>query len=80
MKSLFFENSFLIRRVLEVLIGTQIVLGLLQQWIFPSVMNSLIPFSEMHLFKGLERLLKLAVRKCHSVTKAVNHRLSLSLP
>ena len=56
-------NSFLIRRVLEVLIGTQIVLGLLQQWIFPSVMNSLIPFSEMHLFKGLERLLKLAVRK-----------------
>ena len=58
-----FHNSFLIRRVLEVLIGTQIVLGLLQQWIFPSVMNSLIPFSEMHLFKGLERLLKLAVRK-----------------
>ena len=55
--------SFLIRRVLEVLIGTQIVLGLLQQWIFPSVMNSLIPFSEMHLFKGLERLLKLAVGK-----------------
>ena len=53
--------SFLIRRVLEVLIGTQIVLGLLQQWIFPSVMNSLIPFSEMHLFKGLGRLLKLAV-------------------
>ena len=49
--------------MLEVLIGTQIVLGLLQQWIFPSVMNSLIPFSEMHLFKGLERLLKLAVGK-----------------
>ena len=79
MKSLFFENSFLIRRVLEVLIGTQIVLGLLQQWIFPSVMNSLIPFSEMHLFKGLERLLKLAVSKCQSVTKSLNHRLSLSL-
>ena len=36
---------FLIRRVLEVIVGTNIALALIQQWIIPSVVNSLIPFS-----------------------------------
>ncbi len=30
------------------IVGTNIVLGLVQQWIFPSVVNSLIPFSVMY--------------------------------
>jgi hypothetical protein len=46
---------FLFRRLLEVFIGTNIVLALVQQWIIPSVVNSLIPFSvscpiEMHRY------------------------------
>lgn len=37
------------------------VLGLFQQWMIPSVRNSLIPFSNMDVAKATERLLKLAV-------------------
>jgi diacylglycerol O-acyltransferase-1 len=37
------------------------VLALVQQWIIPSVVNSLIPFSNMDFFKALERILKLAL-------------------
>ena len=36
---------FLLRRVLEVIVGTNIALALIQQWIIPSAVNSLIPFS-----------------------------------
>jgi diacylglycerol O-acyltransferase-1 len=44
-----------------VLIGVHIVMGLFQQWMVPSVNNSLVPFSNMDLAKMTERLLKLAV-------------------
>ena len=39
------RKMFLLRRALEVLVGTNIALALAQQWIIPSVVNSLIPFS-----------------------------------
>ena len=39
------RKTFLIRRALEVVVGVNLVLALAQQWIIPSVVNSLIPFS-----------------------------------
>ena len=42
-------------------IGTNFALGLVQQCVIPGVVHSIIPFSNMHFFKALERLLKLAI-------------------
>ena len=39
----------------------QLDLGLIQQWMVPTIKNSLEPFREMSLTRMLERLLKLAV-------------------
>lgn len=55
------RKRFLIKRLLEVIIGINIVMALFQQWMVPSVQNSLIPFSNMEFTKATERLLKLAV-------------------
>lgn len=55
------RKRFLIKRILEVLIGINIVMALFQQWMIPSVQNSLVPFSNMEFTKATERLLKLAV-------------------
>ncbi|XP_034244608.1 diacylglycerol O-acyltransferase 1 [Thrips palmi] len=55
------RKRFLIKRLLEVLIGIQVMMSLFQQWIIPSVKNSLIPFSNMEAAKAVERLLKLAI-------------------
>jgi hypothetical protein len=38
-------HRFLVKRILEVVVGFQVVMCLFQQWIIPSVKNSLIPFS-----------------------------------
>ena len=38
-----------------------LILSLVQQWIQPTVRNSMVPFTKMHAFKVIERLLKLAV-------------------
>jgi hypothetical protein len=43
------RKMFLLRRALEVVVGTNIALALAQQWIIPSVVNSLIPFSVLFL-------------------------------
>lgn len=56
------RKRFLLKRLLEVVIGVNVVMGLFQQWMIPSVKNSLIPFSNMDVAKATERLLKLAVR------------------
>lgn len=56
------RKRFLLKRLLEVIIGINVVLALFQQWIAPSVRNSLIPFSNMDISRATERLLKLAVR------------------
>lgn len=55
------RKRFLIKRLLEVVIGVNFVMGVFQQWMIPSVRNSLVPFSNMDVAKGTERLLKLAV-------------------
>ena len=39
------RKRFLIKRCVEVVVGFQVVAGLFQQWIIPSVKNSLITFS-----------------------------------
>lgn len=39
------RKRFLLKRVVEVFLGMQVVLGLFQQWIIPSVKNSLDTFS-----------------------------------
>ncbi|XP_037068050.1 diacylglycerol O-acyltransferase 1-like [Pollicipes pollicipes] len=52
---------FLLRRVLELIVGLNMQVALFQQWIIPSVRNSLEPFSRMDLTHSLERLLKLAI-------------------
>ena len=38
------RKFFLLRRVLEVLLGTNLLLALTQQWIVPNVIHSLVPF------------------------------------
>lgn len=55
------RKRFLLKRILEVVIGINVILGLFQQWMIPAVRNSLIPFSNMDVAKATERLLKLAV-------------------
>ncbi|KAF4517830.1 hypothetical protein B566_EDAN008772 [Ephemera danica] len=55
------RKRFLAKRVLEVIVGCQVVMSLFQQWIIPSVKNSLIPFSNMDVALASERLLKLAI-------------------
>ena len=45
------RKMFLLRRALEVLVGTNIALALAQQWIIPSVVNSLIPFTVCNSFR-----------------------------
>lgn len=55
------RKRFLIKRVLEVMVGINILMALFQQWMIPSVKNSLVPFSNMEFTKATERLLKLAV-------------------
>lgn len=60
------RKRFLLKRILEVAIGFNVVLGLFQQWMIPSVRNSLVPFSNMDVAKATERLLKLAVIMCSS--------------
>lgn len=55
------RKRFLIKRMLEVIVGCQVVMSVFQQWMIPSVKNSLIPFSNMDVAKASERLLKLAI-------------------
>uniref|UniRef100_A0A2P2I0I6 O-acyltransferase n=1 Tax=Hirondellea gigas TaxID=1518452 RepID=A0A2P2I0I6_9CRUS len=52
---------FLIRRAAEVLVLSNLLLGLFQQWMIPSVRNSMKPFGEMDFFRTWERLFKLAI-------------------
>lgn len=55
------RKRFLVKRILEVAVGANIVMALIQQWMIPSVRNSLVPISNMEFTKATERLLKLAV-------------------
>ena len=53
------RKMFLMRRALEVVVGTNITLALVQQWIIPSVVNSLIPFSVRFIFFQIQLILKI---------------------
>ncbi|XP_056630075.1 diacylglycerol O-acyltransferase 1 [Diorhabda carinulata] len=55
------RKRFLIKRIIEVVLGTQLIFCVIQQYMIPSVKNSLIPFSNMDYTKATERLLKLAI-------------------
>ena len=58
------RKRFLIKRVIEVLVGMQVVLGLFQQWIIPSVKNSLETFSVCcYFFKFIVRFHKSNLKK-----------------
>lgn len=52
---------FLFRRAAEVLVLSNLLLALFQQWMIPSVKNSIKPFSEMDFIRTWERLLKLSI-------------------
>lgn len=55
------RKRFLIKRIIEVLFGFQVILAVLQQYMVPSIKNSLESFSNMEFTKATERLLKLSV-------------------
>ncbi|KAJ1195350.1 hypothetical protein NDU88_004631 [Pleurodeles waltl] len=55
------RKRFLLRRLFEMLFFIQLLIGLIQQWIVPSVQNSMKPFRDMEYSRMIERLLKLAV-------------------
>lgn len=63
------RKRFLLKRILEVVIGVNVVMALFQQWMIPSVRNSLTPFTNMDIAKATERLLKLAVRSTENKTE-----------
>lgn len=55
------RKRFLIRRAVELIFLVQLCLCLVQQWIVPTVLNALAPFSSLDTKRMLERVLKLAV-------------------
>ncbi|KAM6972973.1 LOW QUALITY PROTEIN: diacylglycerol O-acyltransferase 1a [Aplochiton taeniatus] len=55
------RKRFLLRRLFEMLFLMQLLVGLIQQWMVPTVQNSMKPFREMDFSRMMERLLKLAV-------------------
>jgi len=55
------RTFFLLRRALEVMVGLNVSMAVIQQWIIPSVVNSLKPFASMDPGLASERLLKLAM-------------------
>ncbi|CAG4944799.1 unnamed protein product [Colias eurytheme] len=55
------RKRFLIKRIVEVIFGMNLIMALFQQWMIPSVKNAVDPFSQMDVVRITERLLKLAV-------------------
>lgn len=55
------RKRFLMKRILELVFGVNLVLALFQQWMIPSIQNSVEPFSTMDVVRITERLLKLAI-------------------
>ena len=55
------RKFFLFRRVLEVILGTNLMLAMIQQWMVPNVINSLVPFHSLNWPLTIERLLKLSL-------------------
>ncbi|XP_076311213.1 diacylglycerol O-acyltransferase 1-like isoform X2 [Tachypleus tridentatus] len=55
------RKRFLLKRIIEMLFLIQLILGLVQQWMVPTINNSFKPLKEMNYSLMLERLLKLSV-------------------
>ncbi|XKL63485.1 hypothetical protein PGB90_005849 [Kerria lacca] len=55
------RKRFIVKRILELIIGVHVLAALFQQWIIPSVKHSLIPFTNMDILKSIERMLKLSI-------------------
>lgn len=55
------RKRFLLRRMLEVVVISNIILAMFQQWMIPSVKNSFQAFSDLDYLRCTERLLKLAI-------------------
>ncbi|XP_069738135.1 diacylglycerol O-acyltransferase 1 [Phaenicophaeus curvirostris] len=56
------RKRFLLRRLFESgLFFLQLLVGLIQQWMVPTIQNSMKPFRDMDYSRIIERLLKLAV-------------------
>ncbi|XP_061520203.1 diacylglycerol O-acyltransferase 1a [Phycodurus eques] len=55
------RKRFLLRRLFEMLFFMQLLVGLIQQWMVPTIQNSMKPFQEIDFSRMVERLLKLAV-------------------
>ncbi|KAI1901586.1 hypothetical protein AGOR_G00035930 [Albula goreensis] len=55
------RKRFLLRRLFEMLFFMQLLVGLIQQWMVPTIQNSMKPFQDMDFSRMIERLLKLAV-------------------
>ncbi|GAB6020764.1 Diacylglycerol O-acyltransferase 1 [Chamberlinius hualienensis] len=55
------RKGFLLKRLAEMIFLVQLSLGLIQQWMVPTIRNSMTPFKEMDHSRMLERLLKLSV-------------------
>ncbi|XP_006635906.2 diacylglycerol O-acyltransferase 1a [Lepisosteus oculatus] len=55
------RKRFLLRRLFEMLFFIQLLVGLIQQWMVPTIQNSMKPFKDMDFSRMIERLLKLAV-------------------
>ncbi|XP_076137276.1 diacylglycerol O-acyltransferase 1b [Alosa pseudoharengus] len=53
--------GFLLRRLFEMLLLTQLLVGLIQQWMVPVIQSSMKPLQEMDYSRMVERLLRLAV-------------------
>lgn len=53
--------GFLLRRLFEMLLLTQFLVGLTQQWMVPVIQSSMKPLQEMDFSRMIERLLRLAV-------------------
>jgi hypothetical protein len=57
----------LLRRALEVIVGINLVLALIQQWIVPGIVNSIIPFS-VSMFKfSMQQFMNLIIILMHQI-------------
>ncbi|EDV25992.1 uncharacterized protein TRIADDRAFT_35841 [Trichoplax adhaerens] len=60
-KTPYIRKNFLLRRIVELVLLLQLIMGLIQQWMIPAVVNSMQPFDEMDYYRMIERMLKLAI-------------------
>ncbi|ETN68334.1 MBOAT family protein [Necator americanus] len=60
-KSVRRRKTFLMKRLVELVFLSFLMASLIQQWVVPTVRNSMKPLSEMEFGRCLERLLKLAI-------------------